>query len=344
MKFIGVTVHILAALAATVRALDPLPQLDGKAFKITVVVENGFVGKKDDSYEGYVIDMIDNVSTLANFTYELKTPSGFGSQCSPAVDELVDPAASNAPYGSAYESEYLCGQDDVLDTKISDDYKTDMYWGMYYVTTDRQTQGKFSLPFKPPFQGLTMYGTATGIRDFPDLVSQQASGKQGPACVGENTAYANSLTNSIPDLETVGVTNTDAAFLAAMMTGTCDVAINAEHAARHFIHSRKESNTCKNLDGKTFSVIGTGLKYGLTQMAIGISNDVPEETIRTINFWLNTLMTCNPDECPLDGSFDKSWKKWVGYDDQCSGTAATSSSMLVFAVTMFVCVVLSFMM
>lgn len=164
--------------------------------------------------------MIETVSKAADFTYELYTPSGFGAGC----PEALDPANATADdaYPDSARSAYLCGQGDTLDPNVPDEYKTDMYWSMYFVTTGRQAEGKFSIPFKPPISGLTMYGSATGVKDIIDLIDQQQSGHQGPACVGENTAYGNFLATSLPDLETVTITNTNEAAQAALRDGTCD--------------------------------------------------------------------------------------------------------------------------
>jgi len=164
--------------------------------------------------------MIETVSKAADFTYELLTPSGFGPLC----PEPLDPNATAAEdaYPESVTSAYLCGQDDVLDPSVPAEYKTDMYWSMYYVTTARQEAGKFSLPFKPPISGLTMYGTGTGLKDIQDLIGQQQAGVRGPACVGENTAYGNFLATSLPELQTVAITNTIEASQAALRDGTCD--------------------------------------------------------------------------------------------------------------------------
>ena len=104
--------QFVAALAATTVQAFPT-SLEGQSFKITVVVADGFVMKVDDtSYEGYVIDMINMVADRANFTFDLKTPSGSGSQCDDSTNVDID------MYGSAFESQYLCGQDDVLDGNV----------------------------------------------------------------------------------------------------------------------------------------------------------------------------------------------------------------------------------
>ena len=335
--------QFVAALAATTVQAFPT-SLEGQSFKITVVVADGFVMKVDDtSYEGYVIDMINMVADRANFTFDLKTPSGSGSQCDDSTNVDID------MYGSAFESQYLCGQDDVLDGNVPVDYQTDMYWSMYYVTPARQLAGKFSLPFKPPFDGLTMYGpvtSTTGIDNLNDLESMQEQFQFGPACVGENTAYSNFLNTTMPALNTIGVPNTDAGFLAALTAGTCAIAINAEHAALRFIKKRQSTETC-DINGTAISIIGDGQRYGLTQMAIGFGDDFPDDTIRAINYWLGEIMDCGPLQCPVEGSLYGSWLEWAGTGDECdvsstSGTAAASSG-LVCAAAMFVSV-FSFMM
>ena len=121
-----------------------------------------------------------------------------------------------------YASSYLCGQNDVIGPgDIPEESQTDMYWSMYYVTTSRQLAGKFSVPFKPPTQGLTMYGTQTGVGGFGDLITQQKDDKVGAACIGGNTAYAAWLANALPDLQTIEIENTEAAADEALESGIC---------------------------------------------------------------------------------------------------------------------------
>lgn len=98
------------------------------------------------------------------------------------------------------------------------------------------------------------------------------------------------------------------------------VLINAEHAAIGFVKSSSESDECL-ANGKPIGVIGEGLKFGLTQMAVGINNGVDEDTIRTISYYLNVYMTCAPGDpsgaCETTGSFYDSWIKWAGTGSEC---------------------------
>lgn len=311
-----ISIAVAALVVGLARAQDAPVLEDGTTFGITVIKAEGFVEKSDaGEYQGYVIDMIKAVAALANFDYDLYTPSGFGSGCSPKLDATSN--STEGVRGEAYESAYLCGQADALEGDVvPTDYQTDMYWSMYFVTTGRQLAGQFSLPFKPPFGGLTMYGTETGIEDIDALIVKQAAGDVGPACVGDNTAYANFLADALPDLDTVGVPNTDDGFLGGMQNGTCTVAINAEHAAVHFVKSRFDSDTCE-VGGKPIGVIGAGLKYGLTQMAVGFGKNTSQTVVDTISYHLNALMTCAPGSDGCDDGLYESWKDWAGTGAEC---------------------------
>ena len=135
MKFSALAA--LSLLAAPVMGQD----LGGQTFDITVVEADGFVSKAaDGTYEGYIIEMIEAVAASAGFSYNLKSPSGFGANCSPQL-----PADATEGIGAdTYASSFLCGQDDTL-TAVPDGSKTDMYWSIFFVTEGRQAAGKFSL-------------------------------------------------------------------------------------------------------------------------------------------------------------------------------------------------------
>jgi hypothetical protein len=149
------------------------PNLGGQKFKITVVAENGFVNIKDDgssltqpiaadALSGYIIDMIESVSRpeRANFSYEIYTPSGYGSLCAPQL--AAD--ASEGAYSKDYYSEYRCGESDVNDLPETNT-TTDMYWGIWSVTPGRQLMNQFTLTFKPPSSGaLGMWGKCDVFR------------------------------------------------------------------------------------------------------------------------------------------------------------------------------------
>jgi hypothetical protein len=91
--------------------------------------------------------MITNVAAHADFKYELALPSGFGSQCPDGTVIDVNSTEPDTPYDEVYASAYLCGQDDTLDPDVPEEYHTDMYWSMFYVTNPRQLVGKFSVSF-----------------------------------------------------------------------------------------------------------------------------------------------------------------------------------------------------
>jgi len=336
-------VAFLATAQTQTPVMGSVP-LEGQSFTITVVEAEGYVEvdpTSDSGFKGYVIDMIADVAAKAKFDYTLKLPSGAGSDCVPQLGNNDENATA---YDPVYAAAYLCGQNDVLEPySVLEEYQTDMYWSMYYVTNARQLAGKFSLPFKPPTRGLTMYGTATGINNFNDLIGQQQTGKIGPACVGGNTAYAEWLATAMPDLDTVDVLNTNDGFEEALEAGTCTVLINAEHAAAQFVKSHYDKGTCE-INGEPVGIIGDGLEYGLTQMAVGFSEATPEETVRAISYWLNDLMTCAPNAPECGGSLYGSWVENFGSLEACGYVASPvnvySASSVVgtivgFAITAF---------
>jgi hypothetical protein len=332
---------LFGSVAVAAAAEDDEPNLQGESFKITIIEADGFVTPDptaENGYSGYIIDMIQAVSERAGFEYELLLPSGYGDHCStvPSADDTNSTNSTTemmTPYDELYASAYLCGQDDTLDPNVPEEYSTDMYWSMYYVTNSRQLEGKFSLPFKPPASGLTMYGTATGIDTFNDLMSQQKEGSQGPACVGANTAYAKWLKGAMPNLQTVDIVNTETSTRQALEDGTCTVVINAEHAAYYFVKNSYSKEQCM-VDDKPVGVIGEGLSYGLTQMAAGFNKGMDSYKIDTISYWLNKLMTCTPNADACDDSLYISWitnagsGNECGYDDQddASGNSADGST------------------
>jgi len=357
----------LFAVAASADSLDPT-SLNGESFKITLVEADGFVNSEagDGEFSGYIIDMIESVAKKAGFEYDLLLPSGYGEDCASVLDaNYTAPeegsnsttAAAVDPYNAVYASSYLCGQNDVIGPgDIPEESQTDMYWSMYYVTTSRQLAGKFSVPFKPPTQGLTMYGTQTGVGSFGDLITQQKDGKVGEACIGGNTAYAAWLANALPDLQTFEIENTEAGADEALESGKCTVIINAEHAALKFVYSHFLKGGCK-IDGKPVGIIGEGLQYGLTQMAIGFNDNVPEDTIRVISYWMNDLMTCAPNDEDCGGSLYASWLGKFGTSNLCgyvsdpvsdnaeflpsdvSGSSAIAVSTIAGSVTAFAAIV-----
>jgi hypothetical protein len=75
-------------------------------------------------------------------------------------------------------------------------------------------------------------------------------------------------------------------------------------------------------DNQPIGLIGDPFTIGPTHYGIGIRNDVPVRVVRTINYWLNTLMTCAPDDpdsaCPGGrGSLESLYLTTGGTGDEC---------------------------
>jgi len=94
--------------------------LRGSHFKFTVMHDppgvdvglNDGVLLPKGRWTGYVPSIIQQISTLSNFTYELYLPSGTGVNCQ-----------GNTP--SEWARQYTCGQDD------TEAGLTDAYWGVF---------------------------------------------------------------------------------------------------------------------------------------------------------------------------------------------------------------------
>ena len=262
---------------------DSPPLLTGHHFKITAIEEEGFIdivdnGANNLSYGGYLIDILKELSFRANFTYELRTPSGFGSRCLP---RLTDNGTLPA-FHKRYRQDYRCGESDVNDRPRSW-YSTDMYWGMYYVTPERLQVNKYSLPFSPPDRAtLGMLGTATHIRSIQDLKNFNYK-----LCALEGTAYMETLRLSFPDLNILGIAQ-DKDVYVVLEEGTCDIILDSDPMLKRNILNFYLQDKCL-ANGKPIGVIGEPLRYGLNYMAFGIRVDMPDEVIKTINFWLQAL-------------------------------------------------------
>jgi hypothetical protein len=179
-------------------------------------------------------------------------------------------------------------------------------------------------------------GTATGIKDFDDLVAQQQDGKQGPACVGENTAYAEYLKIAFPSIKLVGVVSSDEGYNDALRDGTCDVCINDSPIATVFVAERFAKGEC-NVDGKPIGIIGSSLGFGPSQYAVGVKTSISRDVTNAISYWLDVLMACAPanddGECPssgIGGSLHESYVGIVGTGDECGyvGNPESSDSSL----------------
>lgn len=320
------SVLVLQSLAQPYNASNPPRFSDGTTLKITIIPSHFFLWNVSatpdtpisaDQVSGYFNEMVGNVSksSRANFNYELYLPSGFGKHCSP---QLTLAQASQA-YSSKYRTQYNCGADDVTDPDVPAQYRTDIYWALYYITNPRLLTNRFTIPYIPPSQGaLTMYGTAKGIQTFDDLIAQQTAGTVKPACVGQGAAYVTYLESALPNLQMVEVPNTDSGFYDALVDGTCDVMVNAYPTASDFVGTRYVNNQCQ-VGSDPIGIIGDSLGYGLNPFSIGVSYNLTVNVTDIIDYWLFSLMQCAPGdstgECPAStgGSLYQSYEEYWPY-------------------------------
>lgn len=225
------------------------PQLNGAHFKITAVPENrGFVNyhEENNSFGGYLVEVMHALAKpeRCNFTFDLFTPSGFGSLCRTGGGIQDDREEVVEPYESKFLKHYHCGQSDVTDLPFTN-YTTDFYLGLFYVTNERQLLNQFTIPIIPPMTGtLTMVGTATRVLSIPDFVEQQQLGRQLPACVLENTAYPDFLRRAYPSIQLVEVAGSFDVWNIALENRECDVVIVDHPIATSFVLYRFEQNSC----------------------------------------------------------------------------------------------------
>lgn len=302
-----------------------VPQLNGAHFRITGLEENGFLNAATNfsapfnvTFSGYLKLMLDAIAkpSRANFTYTLLPPSGYGTSCEPKLDKN---STQQEAYDSQYRTQYNCGADDVNDLPLTNT-STDMYLGMYYVTPKRQLLNQFTIPFLPPFSGtLSMFGTATGIANFEELVEQQELGIHPAACAPAGTALIDFVRASYPGLQVKGIYGGEENILDAFQTGQCEIYIIDRPIAAQFVLRRFEANECM-ANGMPIGVIGEPMNFGLSHYAIGIRRDLPIEIERTLSYWLNVLMSCNPYDkngpCP-DGNLASFYAKSAGTGSEC---------------------------
>ena len=264
--------------------------------------------------------MIQNISSRANFTFELLPPSGFGTLCNHGEGNGDVPTE---PYGKLYRTQYLCGQGDVQDAH---NFTTDLYQSMFYVTPERRLFNRFTTPFIPPSQGgVQLMGTATNIKGLEDLIRQQKEGKQMPLCVLANTAYSVWLQKSFPALlvteVTLGTTSNEINEIHQLFeSGICETYARPNPIATRTILKLYNQGLCK-ANGKPFGIIGDPLPFGFNQFAMGVHLDLSIEVIDTIDYWMNELMTCSPtiqDDCD---NFAFGYVDAVGTGDECGYVA-----------------------
>ncbi|CAB9520555.1 expressed unknown protein [Seminavis robusta] len=293
----------LATMPETPNLGDPI--LSGYHFRITVVEQLGYVDIETDketgelSFSGYLVDVLKEVSKehRGNFTYELATPSGFGSKCEGRLNwtkgegfnsttEVLDHPES---YGIPFQAQYKCGESDVNDRPLSA-YSTDMYWSLYYITPERLKVNRFTVPYKPPGKGtLGMMGTATYIYSFDDLVANHSD---RPICAFANTAYVDSLRMTFPEL-TINLVHKPEGIHKALSDGTCDIFVGAYAELSDMVRVYSETGRCQ-AHGLPIGMIGEPMEFGLNYFSIGVRTDLPNEVLDTLNYWLLALMACFP--------------------------------------------------
>eukprot|EP00797_Seminavis_robusta_P035395 Sro876_g214480.2 (377) ;mRNA; r:5872-7002 len=140
-------------------------------------------------------------------------------------------------------------------------------------------------------------GTATHIRSIHDLV---ASNNKYAVCSFSGTAFFELLLLTFPQLDIHGIALTDD-FHAVMDDGTCEIVIGSFPILKQRVLKLYNDNKCL-ANGKPIGVIGEPLEYGLNAFAFGIRNDLPDSLVRTLNFWIQALMACFPEDpygyCP----------------------------------------------
>lgn len=346
---------ITLLLAFTVKMLvaqEP-PSLDGQNFRFTVVGEEGFIdikekegddGNNELDISGYCIDMLESIAERANFTFELLTPSGFGEMCIHPDNNSTGEEEEVIPYSASYHDQYICGQGDVQDPKNAT-YGTDFYLSLFYITPERRLKNKFTTSFVPPFGGLQLFGTATGIKNIDDLIQQQKEGKQGPACVRRNTADAAFVKETFPELDIIEEVLATADDLHDILeNGPCDIVMDSMPSLHRRLELLVEDERC-TANGKPIGQIAPPLDYGLTQFGIGVRSDMPQEVIDTIDYWMNELMTCSPTE-PECSSLAVMYRGFVATGYECgytpyppTGLTNVETACIVLGVVCFVAIV-----
>ena len=281
------------------------PSLEGRLLRITVLLEGGFLDRRFNDngqpvYSGYIIDVVKALSQRANFTYELRTPSGKGSDCTP---QITGDHQDDRLYHADYTNQYNCGSNDVNELPASDGQATDLYAGMFYISPPRQLKNRFTMPFSPPTKGtLVMYGTAMELDRIDDLVVAQREGRQPPACVFGSTANVEFLQQAFPGIQIAEFFGADGDVYQSMLSGECPIHIVDYPIATQFVLHQFEKDQCLGANQQPIGVIGEPMSFGLTHYAFGVRNELPLNVVETLSYWINILMTCNPQDpvgaCP----------------------------------------------
>ena len=297
-------------------------QLQGQHLRITVVQEGTFLiihqshpnkdNNDDDKiptfqrgnttlwFQGYIIDMIQALSERANFTYELRPPSGKGSDCTPQIIVDDDNHQDDRLYHSDYYNQYNCGANDVNELSQMAEppqQATDIYAGMFYVSPQRQLKNWFTMPFSPPAQGTqVMYGTATQLNTIQDLVQAQQEGRiPQAACVPGSSANFGVLQQAFPELKLAAFFGTrEEDVYQSMRSGQCPIHIFDLPVAAQFVLHQSQKRQCTGYQNQPIGLIGEPLSFGLTHYALGVGHHLSVTVVDTLSFWINVLMTCPP--------------------------------------------------
>jgi hypothetical protein len=162
-------------------------------------------------------------------------------------------SSKEGPYSSIYRTQYNCGTSDVTDFTLQNTtYGSDMYLGMYYVTPSRLLENQFTIPFVPPFSGtVAMFGTATGIANFEDLVQQQQLGSIDPyqTCGPGGTALIDAVQESYPGLQIRGIFGGEEDIYQAFYQQECTVYVIDAPIAAQFVLRRARKGQCTDQTG-----------------------------------------------------------------------------------------------
>ena len=323
---------LLQPISAVVADLPSPPTLNGSHFRFTVVqTDEGWVNIEEiDDYDdsagfsgrynitGYCIDIIREVANLANFSYELLPPSGFGSLCKHNEDGSKDEGDQVAieAYGKQYRGQYLCAQSDVQEDyteKNRSQHNTDLFQSLFYITPERLLLNRFSVPFVPPTVGnFQLYGIAIRVRDIQDYIRQQKDGLVGKVCLHDNTADTLFALKTFPDLEYELVYDgfAPAQVHAALESSKCDTFFGAYPQATQNIMLMSRRGLCK-ARGMPIGLVGSPLEYGYGHFAMGIRHQLDYSVDHALNYWMASLMSCSPGQ--EEGQC--SWNFASGYRD-----------------------------
>jgi hypothetical protein len=239
--------------------LESPPRLDGRHLVFTVAEASSFLefstAQEDGStsYSGYLIDMLQALARpdRANFTYELRPPSGLGVDCVPGIGvssnngtlTVADAGAALYYYDSAYWRQYNCATNDV-ELSSNSTYKTDAFLGLFYASLDRLRKFQLTIPFNPPYEGTpAMFGTKTGLATIEAVVERQQRDANLHVCMPTSTATYNMVRSVYPDLritELIGVDD----LRATLEDGTCSILLIDSPVGQSMIRHFAEQGKC----------------------------------------------------------------------------------------------------